>query len=48
MKHKRDQEYKDKAHAAISGILLQSEFVKKSYLAHRINKSKESTDGGFY
>jgi acetyl-CoA/propionyl-CoA carboxylase len=33
IKHKRNQEYKDKAYAAISGILLQSEFVKKSSLA---------------
>jgi acetyl-CoA/propionyl-CoA carboxylase len=38
MKHTRDQEYKDKAHAAISGILLQSEFVKKSYSGQRIDR----------
>ena len=32
MKNKRNQEYNDKAYAAISAILLQSEFVKKSNL----------------
>ena len=32
MKHKRNQEYNDKAYAAISAILLQSEFVKKTNL----------------
>ena len=48
MKHKRDQEYKDKAYAAISGILLQSEFVKKSYSGQRIDRSQKSMDGGFF
>ena len=48
MKHKRNQEYKDKAHAAISGILLQSEFVKKSYSGQRIDRSQKSMDGGFF
>src|SRR5215208_6105589 len=48
MKHKRDQEFKDKAYAAISGILLQSEFVKKSYSGQRIDRSQKSMDGGFF
>jgi acetyl-CoA/propionyl-CoA carboxylase len=49
MKQKRSQEYKDKAYAAISAILLQSEYVKKSNLSpQRLNKIQKSMSGGFY
>lgn len=49
MKQKRNQEYKDKAYAAISAILLQSEYVKKSNLSpQRLNRIQKSMSGGFY
>ncbi len=49
MKQKRNQEYKDKAYAAISAILLQSEYVKKSNLRpQRLNRIQKSMSGGFY
>jgi acetyl-CoA/propionyl-CoA carboxylase len=49
IKQKRNQEYKDKAYAAISAILLQSEYVKKSNLSpQRLNRIQKSMSGGFY
>ena len=49
MKQKRNQESKDKAYAAISAILLQSEYVKKSNLSpQRLNRIQKSMSGGFY
>ncbi|MGZ5500000.1 MAG: acetyl-CoA carboxylase biotin carboxylase subunit, partial [Nitrososphaeraceae archaeon] len=48
IKDKRNQEYKDKAYPAICGILLQSEFVKKSNLGQSIKKGQKSMDGGFF
>ena len=47
MKHKRNQEYKEKAYPAISGILLQSEYIKKSNLGPRISQSQKPMEGGF-
>jgi acetyl-CoA/propionyl-CoA carboxylase len=49
MKQKRNHEYEDKAYAAISAILLQSEYVKKSNLSpQRLNRIQKSKSGGFY
>jgi acetyl-CoA/propionyl-CoA carboxylase len=49
MKQKRNEDYKDKAYAAISAILLQSEYVKKSNLSpQRVNRIQKSITGGFY
>jgi acetyl-CoA/propionyl-CoA carboxylase len=49
MKQKRNEDYKDKAYAAISAILLQSEYVKKSNLSpQRVNRIHKSITGGFY
>jgi acetyl-CoA/propionyl-CoA carboxylase len=49
MKQKRNEDYKDKAYAAISAILLQSEYVKKSNLSpQRLNRIQKSITGGFY
>ena len=52
MKHKRNQEYNDKAYAAISAILLQSEFVKKSNLNRQQHQQQKriyrSIGGGVY
>ena len=49
MKQKRNQESKDKAYAAISAILLQSEFVKKSNLSHQqLNRIHKPIGGGFF
>lgn len=49
MKQKRNEDYKDKAYAAISAILLQSEYVKKSNLSHqRVNRIQKSMSGGYY
>lgn len=49
MKQKRNEDYKDKAYAAISAILLQSEYVKKSNLSpQRVNRIQKSMSGGYY
>jgi len=49
MKQKRNEDYKDKAYAAISAILLQSEFVKKSNSSpRRLNRIQKSMGGGYY
>jgi len=49
MKQRRNEDYKDKAYAAISAILLQSEYVKKSNLSpQRLNRIQKSITGGFY
>jgi acetyl-CoA/propionyl-CoA carboxylase len=49
MKQKRNHEYEDKAYAAISAILLQSEYVKKSNISpQRLNRIQKSMSGGFY
>jgi acetyl-CoA/propionyl-CoA carboxylase len=52
MKYKRNQEYNDKAYAAISAILLQSEFVKKSNLNRQQHQQQKriyrSIGGGVY
>lgn len=49
MKQKRNEDYKDKAYAAISAILLQSEYVKKSNLnPQRSNRIQKSVSGGYY
>jgi acetyl-CoA/propionyl-CoA carboxylase len=49
MKQKRNEDYKDKAYAAVSAILLQSEYVKKSNLSPpRLNRIQKSITGGFY
>jgi acetyl-CoA/propionyl-CoA carboxylase len=49
MKQKRKEDYKDKAYAAISAILLQSEYVKKSNLSpQRVNRIHKSMSGGGY
>jgi acetyl-CoA/propionyl-CoA carboxylase len=49
MKQKRNEDYKDKAYAAISAILLQSEYVKKSNLSpQRVNRIHKSMSGGGY
>src|SRR5215218_1283562 len=49
MKQKRNEDYKDKAYAAISAILLQSEFVKKSNsTTQRLNRIQKSMSGGYY
>jgi acetyl-CoA/propionyl-CoA carboxylase len=51
MKQKRNQEYNDKAYAAISAILLQSEFVKKSNINRQQQQQKRiyrPIGGGLY
>jgi acetyl-CoA/propionyl-CoA carboxylase len=49
MKQKRNEDYKDKAYAAISAILLQSEYVKKSNMnPQRVNRIQKSMSGGYY
>jgi len=51
MKQKRNKEYDDKAYAAISAILLQSEFVKKSNLSRQQKQQKRiyrPIGGGLY
>jgi len=49
MKQKRNEDYKDKAYPAISAILLQSEYVKKSNLSpQRVNRIQKSMSGGYY
>jgi len=48
MKQKRNQEYNDKAYAAISAILLQSEYVKKlQFSRQELSKSQKPIAGGF-
>lgn len=49
MKQKRNLEYQDKAYAAVSAILLQSEYVKKTNFSHQQwNKIQKSKVGGFF